>query len=79
MLGEAAAPKVHLGYLDSLRALAAIYVVMYHAIYQIDPHHPVRTGAAGAFRSLFVGHYAVDLFIVLSGFCLMLPVARSWR
>ena len=77
MLGEAAAPKVHLGYLDSLRALAAIYVVMYHAIYQIDPHHPVRTGAAGAFRSLFVGHYAVDLFIVLSGFCLMLPVARG--
>ena len=69
--------KVHLGYLDSLRALAAVDVVIYHALYQIDPHHPVMTGVAGAFRSLFAGQYAVDLFIVLSGFCLMLPVVRG--
>ena len=73
----APAPKVHLGYLDSLRALAAVDVVIYHAMYQIDPHHPVMTGVAGALRSLFDGHYAVDLFIVLSGFCLMLPIVRG--
>ena len=71
------APKIHLGYLDSLRALAAIYVVMFHAIYQIDPRHPVLTGAAGALRDLFDGHSAVGVFIVLSGFCLMLPVVQG--
>jgi len=74
---EVTAPKIHLGYLDSLRALAAIYVVMFHAIYQIDPHHPVTTGAAGALRRFFDGHSAVGVFIVLSGFCLMLPVVRG--
>ena len=73
----AIAPKIHLGYLDSLRALAAIYVVMCHSINQIDPHHYATTGALGVFRLLFRGQYAVDLFIVLSGFCLMLPVARG--
>ena len=73
----ATAPRVHLGYLDSLRALAAIYVVMCHAINQVDAHHFASTGTLGAFRSLFNGHYSVDLFIVLSGFCLMLPAVRS--
>ena len=74
---EKPASKIHLGYLDSLRALAAIYVVMFHAIYQIDPRNPVLTGAAGALRYLFDGHSAVGVFIVLSGFCLMLPVVQG--
>ena len=70
-------PNIHLGYLDSLRALAAIYVVMFHAIYQIDPRNPVLTGAASALRYLFDGHSAVGVFIVLSGLCLMLPVVQG--
>lgn len=74
---EKSVPKVHLGYLDSLRALAAIYVVMVHGLDQVDwngTHSPVFVHW---FRDhCSYGHHAVGLFIVLSGFCLMLPVAQ---
>lgn len=76
---DAPAPaRVRLDFLDGMRGLAAFYVV-YHHLYQIyltDPMQP----AAGYFWFLPVlqwGHYAVAVFIVLSGFCLMMPVAKS--
>ena len=75
---EATAPKVHLGYLDSLRALAAINVVMVHAMDQVDRNGLHSVGFAHWFRThCGFGHQAVGLFIVLSGFCLMLPVAKG--
>ena len=68
----------HLAYLDSLRALAAIYVVFFHALIQIEPDGKTLTGKAKAFAVFFTfGHQAVDLFIVISGFCLMLPVIKN--
>ena len=70
--------RVHLGWLDSLRALAALYVVMYHVIQivhsNISSYHGLTLVVAGPFR---YGHSAVGLFIVLSGFSLMIPVTRS--
>jgi peptidoglycan/LPS O-acetylase OafA/YrhL len=36
------------------------------------PHHVLLV-----LKSLIFGHFAVDVFIILSGYCLMLPVARS--
>ena len=73
-----AVPKIHLGYLDSLRALAAIYVVTFHGLSDIDPKGISLPGGMHWLRLFFsYGHYAVDLFIVLSGFCLMLPVVKS--
>jgi len=70
--------KAHLHYLDGLRALAASYVVFHHAAVQTDL---TGTGAGIAARALAqffnYGHYAVDVFIVLSGFCLMLPILRN--
>ena len=67
--------RLHLGYLDGLRACAAIFVVLHHSWLEVwpgtGPASPVWT------RWLTLGHAAVDLFIVLSGFCLMLPVVRS--
>lgn len=70
---------VHLGYLDSLRALAALYVVLQHVVLQVSPSGELNSiGFLKRFFYLFrYGHYAVDLFIVLSGFCLMLPVIRN--
>jgi peptidoglycan/LPS O-acetylase OafA/YrhL len=68
-------PKLHLGYLDSLRALAAIYVVINHALLHFQI--PVNSFTYRLTYSLRHGHNAVDLFIVLSGFCLMLPVVRN--
>ncbi|WP_301002485.1 acyltransferase family protein [Capsulimonas corticalis] len=52
-------------HLDGLRAIAAIYVMCAH-------------GLSEQRLAIFsYAHAAVTVFIVLSGFCLMLPVARS--
>ena len=65
-----------LGYVDGLRALAALYVVASHIGQTVWPRL-APTGLIGALvNPLSYGHYAVSVFIVLSGFSLMLPVAR---
>lgn len=70
-------PSTHLAYLDSLRAIAALYVVLHHAAIQ-DVHHLDFTGFKRKYMMVFaMGHMSVNLFIVLSGFCLMLPIIRS--
>ncbi len=70
------APRVHLAYLDGLRALAASYVVGFHAVLGFGGAD--LTGPWRALRRAFAfGHEAVAVFIVLSGYCLMLPVVRS--
>ena len=70
--------RVHLGWLDSLRALAALYVVVAHTVNTVwwppSNFHGMTLAVAAPFR---YGGSAVALFIVLSGFCLMLPVTRG--
>lgn len=72
-------PKPHLTYLDSVRGLAALVVVLHHA-------YGFAFGAREAglphvlvalYHKFLYAHYAVDVFIVLSGYCLMIPVAKS--
>jgi peptidoglycan/LPS O-acetylase OafA/YrhL len=65
-----------LDFLDGIRGVAALYVVLHH----IAKHLPLAN-AARPVRLLALllnfGHYAVSVFIVLSGFCLMLPIVRG--
>ena len=73
-------PKVRLEYLDGMRAAAALFVVVHHCwlqVWQLDtPNMP--TGLTKKLTAIFIyGHFAVTVFIVLSGFCLMLPVALA--
>jgi peptidoglycan/LPS O-acetylase OafA/YrhL len=72
--GEAA---LRLSFLDGIRALAALYVVLSHQV--LDVHESLGRALRVATFPFQYGHYAVDVFIVLSGYCLMLPVARSGR
>jgi peptidoglycan/LPS O-acetylase OafA/YrhL len=67
----------HLAYLDGLRALSALYVLIHHAILQISAgtSYPYLVRPFVLFFAQ--GRYAVDVFIVISGFCLMLPVIRN--
>ncbi len=77
-----AVPRVRLDFLDGIRGIAAFYVMLSHAYTMAafgddKVSIPLSTAFLRAARWLTYGHYAVGVFIVLSGFCLMLPVVES--
>jgi peptidoglycan/LPS O-acetylase OafA/YrhL len=70
----------HLGYVDGIRALAALYVVVDHAQRQIVPWEkgtPIPASVRPITGATASAEFAVALFIVVSGFCLTLPVIRD--
>jgi len=70
--------RLHLPYLDGIRALMALYVVHNHILEQLGiVRGPFRLAPKELLRALYYGHYCVAVFIVLSGYCLMLPVLRD--
>ncbi len=70
-------PRLRLDYLDGLRGLAALYVVLHHAYYGLTAEASLPPLVTRLTYWLYLGRSAVDIFIVLSGYCLMLPVVRS--
>ena len=66
--------RPHLDFLDGIRALAALYVILGHAF--LGTFQGPRIPYSFLTNWLIYVHFAVDVFIVLSGFCLALPVAR---
>lgn len=75
---------LRLPFLDGVRGLAALYVVFYHAYCTSDCsplgwRHTLPPLLEKLLRWLLHGNVGVDIFIVLSGFCLMLPIATHPR
>lgn len=68
---------LHLAAVDGLRALAALFVVAHHIGRTVWWPRLPPPGVAPFVGPLEYGHYAVSVFIVISGFCLMLPVVRA--
>lgn len=76
-------PAARLEYLDSIRGLSALYVAACHSylMYAAD----VAAGGMGSISGALLlatswvmfGRAAVAVFIVLSGYCLMLPIVQS--
>ena len=76
--GPPAAPtRVRLDYLDGVRGVAALLVVMFHAGLIIPQGGDYGYWFESWLDWLWLGRGAVAVFIVLSGYCLMLPVVRS--
>jgi peptidoglycan/LPS O-acetylase OafA/YrhL len=75
--GEADRPQY--AHLDGLRALAALFVVLHHTWLTVWPDllEPRLPAVGRLTQGLAFGHFGVVVFIVLSGFCLGLPVART--
>jgi peptidoglycan/LPS O-acetylase OafA/YrhL len=64
-------------HLDGLRGIASLYVVLHHTWLEIWPVGHFPTGwIMTATGWLIWGHFAVSIFIVLSGYCLTLPLVR---
>ena len=64
-----------------MRALAALYVLFHHIWLTVWPIGYNRHPGTGPVQSLTTwlsfGHFSVTVFIVISGFCLGLPIARK--
>lgn len=70
--------RLRLHYLDGFRGIAALWVVLHHAFLEVAAVKgwlPERWHAWT--RWAWDGQIGVQVFIVLSGYCLMMPVARA--
>ena len=75
-------PRLHVTHVEGMRAIAALVVFLNHAYAQVweGPKAVAapKDGFFGALSySMVAGHLAVAVFIVVSGFCLTLPVVRN--
>lgn len=69
------APEHRIRYVDGLRALAVLLVVAHHVMLHSPAlHTPIAF--AGWQHLMLEGSHGVDLFFVLSGFCLSYPVLQ---
>ena len=68
---KSAPQRIRLDFLDGIRGFAALYVMQYHLM--MEPY----ILPTWLFRLLTHGTMFVAVFIVLSGYCLMLPIVRS--
>lgn len=68
--------RLHLTFIDGMRGCAASYIVFDHAL-EMSGHQPTTAVQRFLSELLGQGHSVVTIFIAISGFCLMLPVARS--
>ncbi len=70
-------PQGRLDYIDGLRALAALWVVVHHMIEVAEPRRLMNVPVLGwTVRSFGFGQFPVMVFLMLSGFCLYYPCVR---
>ena len=69
--------RLHLDFLDGLRALAALYVVASHIYLLVFGTEARMNWPLTLANTMLYGHLAVSVFIVISGFCLTLPVVQT--
>ncbi len=75
-MAAGAPARTYYAHVEGLRGVAALYVFLYH-LWQTAVSQPgaILVGLRGVTGFLQYGHFAVVAFIVISGYCLGLPVA----
>ncbi len=71
--------RIRLTYLDGMRGLASLYVVLFHIFQECTIGREIPPLVLSEVKSIAYGEGAVAVFIVLSGYCLMLPVVQSGK
>ncbi|MGY2745240.1 acyltransferase family protein [Arthrobacter sp. UYCu723] len=74
--GVGVAPS-RMHFLDGVRALAAMFVVVHHAWLTVYPDFEIHGPVGAATYWMSFGSFGVTVFIVVSGFSLMLSPARN--
>lgn len=72
------APEHRIRYIDGLRAVAVLLVVAHHVMLH-SPSLPTPVPFLSLAHVMLEGSHGVDLFFVLSGFCLSYPVLQRLR
>lgn len=71
--------KIRIDFLDGIRGASALFVVFFHAMLftgnGLQDSHNILLNLIKQVVS--IGHISVSIFIVLSGFCLAIPVVRN--
>jgi peptidoglycan/LPS O-acetylase OafA/YrhL len=76
--GSVPTSGLRLHFLDGMRALACLYVLLFHIVsVRVVGHGEPSRAVRFLLPATSRGRYGVVFFIVLSGFSLMLPVARK--
>lgn len=69
--------RIDFPFIDGMRAVAAISVAVLHAALYTGYEGDLAREAPHLHKALFVGNYAVSVFIVLSGFVLAMPIVAN--
>ncbi|WP_313376712.1 acyltransferase, partial [Chishuiella sp.] len=73
--------KIRFDFLDGIRGLAALWVVLFHSLLFNGDNTGIKWSENFILNNiqkpLSIGHLAVSIFIVLSGFCLAIPVVNN--
>ena len=71
--------RIRIEFLDGIRGASAVFVVVFHAMlftqYGVQYSNNFIINSIQKFVS--IGHISVSIFIVLSGFCLTIPVIKN--
>ena len=64
------------GYIDSLRAIAIIFVVLFHYTYHYESEYLLRSDQ-WKFELIRYGWSGVDIFFIVSGYCIGMTIIKT--
>ena len=64
------------GYIDSLRAIAIIFVVLFHYTYHYESEYLLRSDQ-WKFELARYGWSGVDIFFIVSGYCIGMTIIKN--